>query len=58
MSFECRYYMNGECTLLNKECQPGQKGCVLNQAKVYFVGQEKPKKEDDKNKLSGSPDSK
>ncbi len=29
MSFECRYYRNGDCELLNRKCSPFQKGCVL-----------------------------
>lgn len=37
MSFECKHYLNGHCVLREKECVPGDKGCVLNKAKVRFI---------------------
>ena len=47
MSFECKHYLNGHCELLEKECRPLQKGCVLVKAGAYFVGEEKPVKDED-----------
>jgi hypothetical protein len=29
MSWECKYLWKEECQKLNRECEPGQKGCVL-----------------------------
>lgn len=40
MSFECKYYLNGHCELLSKECSPGQKGCVLGGGRVFFIGED------------------
>lgn len=40
MSFECKYYNKGKCELMNKDCKPGQKGCVLNNAGIRFIGQD------------------
>lgn len=43
MSFDCKYYNKGHCELMNKECKPGQKGCVLFSAGVKFIGQDEEK---------------
>ena len=39
MSFEFKYFNKGYCELLEKECKPGQKGCILIKAKVFFIGE-------------------
>jgi hypothetical protein len=39
MSFECKYFNKNFCELLKKECKPGQNGCVLRKANVFFVGE-------------------
>ncbi|MEJ5283457.1 MAG: hypothetical protein WHS77_00230 [Brevinematales bacterium] len=39
MSFECKFFNKNYCELLNKECKPGQKGCVLNKTNVFFIGE-------------------
>ena len=49
MSFECKYYNNGKCELLEKSCIPGQKGCILTKAKVFFIGEKE--KNDEKKDL-------
>lgn len=48
MSFECKYYLNGHCELLDKKCDPGQKGCVLNAAGAKFISVDLKKKEQDR----------
>lgn len=48
MSWECPHYINvtGNCTRLEKICQPGHKGCVL-EGKVRFISLEGNKRQED-----------
>ncbi len=45
MSFECKYFNKNFCELLEKTCKPGQKGCVLNRTKAFFIGENDEKKD-------------
>jgi len=44
MSWSCQYEVKGYCERLKRDCQPGIKGCVLDQ-KVEFINFEADKKE-------------
>lgn len=45
MAFECKHLANGYCWLLEKNCEPLQKGCVLHRTGAYFIGPEHEKEE-------------
>lgn len=50
MSFDCKYKMiGGQCHRLKKECNPGEKGCILyGKFEFPFKDEEKEKEKEKK----------
>ena len=49
MSWECRYFYNGFCRKRDKECIPGEPGCILYGKYSFPLKEDKKSKKDKKN---------